>query len=310
MIWTATQLEVIRLSEHASVNDNLHFPKKPLPRTLECLVIALMDSGNEAEIHNPKKVNLPETMKKQTLLLGLVASVFSYSAHAAIIAYDGFDGGTVFNGGTGWSGNWSGGINAGSNLTYGGLITTGAGANIVQYWAGESNRSFTTAVTTGTLWLSWVQTVGAAPTDFTQIRIQNGGSRAFVVGQHNDANTFKIYDGDFNVGANTGISITGTHFVAMSVDLATSVVNLYINPTGLGSGAAPSSSVSATWDGPGSISGITGLRSVGPDSNNFAWDEVRVGTTWAAVSPIPEPSSFALAGLAVFGLAGYRRRQA
>jgi len=226
-------------------------------------------------------------MKKITSILGLSALLLSSlaSAHAALAAYDGFDGSTVINGGTGWSGNWSPGINAGDNLNYGGLVTTGAGANVGQWWAGESERSLSTAITSGIIWLSWVQTVGPTPTDFTQIRIQNGGSRAFTVGQHNDAKTFKIYDGNFNVGANTGISITGTHFVAMSVDLATNLVNLYINPTGLGSGAAPSSSVSATWDGPDSISGITGLRSVGPNSNNLTWDEVRIGTTWASVSP-------------------------
>jgi len=207
-----------------------------------------------------------------------------------LIAYDGFAGSTVFNGGTGWSGNWSNGINAGDNLNYGGLATTGAGANVGQWWGGESNRSLSSAVTSGSVWLSWLQTVRTAPTDFTQIRIQNGNDIAFVVGQHgNDANTFKICDIDFNVaaGANTGISITGTHFVAMSVNLATNLVNLYINPTGLGSGAAPSSSISATWDGPGSISSITGLRSIGPNDGGFARDEVRIGTTWADVSPVP-----------------------
>jgi len=251
-------------------------------------------------------------MKKNNITLGLGALLLSSltSANAQLIAYDGFDGGTVFNGGTGWSGDWSTGISAGSNLTYGGLITTGAGANVGQWWGAASTRSLSSAVTSGSVWLSWVQTVGSAPTDFASIRIQNGNDIAFVVGQHNDAATFKIYDIGFNVGANTGISITGTHFVAMSVDLATNLVNLYINPTGLGSGAAPSSLASATWDGPGFISGITGLRSIGPNDGGFTWDEVRVGNTWADVSPIPEPSAFAaLAGVAGLALAGLRRKR-
>jgi len=96
----------------------------------------------------------------------------------------------------------------------------------------------------------------------------------------------------------------------MSVDLATNLVNLYIDPTGLGSGLAPSSAISSTWDGPGSISSITGLISVGPDSGSFAWDEVRVGDTWADVSPIPEPSTYALLGLGLGALFFLRRRRA
>jgi len=205
-----------------------------------------------------------------------------------LIAYDGFAGGTVFNGGTGWSGSWSAGINAGANLTFGNLNTTGVGANINGYWNSTSIRSLSTPVTSGTVWFSWVQNGGSAASEFKQIRIMNGANEVLVVGQHNDANTFKLYNGngDYTARANTATAITGTHFVVLSINLSNSTFNLYIDPTGLGTGAAPSSVVSATFSRGGSISSITGLQSVG-GGDTFAWDEVRVGTTWSDVSPVP-----------------------
>lgn len=253
-------------------------------------------------------------MKKITLSLGLGALLLIAltTAHAApLTAYDGFDGGTVFNGGSGWSGDWSGGISAGSNLTYGALTTTGVGANIGAYYNGTATRSFSSSVTTGTIWLSWVQN-SSGSTDFNQIRLMNGSSNVVVVGTHgSDSNEFRLYNGnsDYTGHADTGISIVGTHFVALSIDLSNSTFNLYIDPTGLGSGAAPSSSVSSTYARGGTISSITGLQSVGSD-NAFTWDEVRVGTTWADVSPVPEPSAMALTGLSLGAFAFLRRRRA
>ncbi len=42
--------------------------------------------------------------------------------------------------------------------------------------------------------------------------------------------------------------------------------------------------------------------SAGATPNQTIIDEIRVGTTWADVTSVPEPSTFALAGLGLLGL--------
>jgi hypothetical protein len=233
---------------------------------------------------NPKRITSLASARgfaafKRIAPLTAALALATSTASAALVAYDGFDGATVFNGGTGWTGDWTAGIDAGVNLTFGGLTTTGAAANILGAWEAESNRSFA-AQTSGVVWFSWIQSSPA--TDLNQIRFMSGGSRLFTIGQHFDAGTFKIYDTDFNTGSNSSRPIFGTHLIVVSVDLASGVVNLYVDPTGIGQ-ANPTSAPNGTWDGP-AIASINKLQSVGW-GQAFVWDEVRVGTSWADVTP-------------------------
>lgn len=206
------------------------------------------------------------------------------SAHAALVAYDGFDGTTLTNGGTGWTTvDWTAGLNPGANLTYGGLTTAGTGALVAPYWEGESTRRFP-AQTTGTVWFSWIQNSnGTTAGNPNQVRLMDGAFWQIFIGQHFDGNTFKIYHSDHVMGANSGRPITGTHFIVVSVDLAQKIVNLYVNPRGIG-GSAPTTPPNATFDGEGSITKLDRVRIVG-GGDILGVDEFRVGTSWADVSP-------------------------
>jgi len=132
--------------------------------------------------------------------------------------------------------------------------------------------------------------------------------RLAYVGFHAEADpkTFKIYAGDDDPKVDTTISTLGKRFVAGSIDITNGVLTLYIDPTGLGIGTAPSGAAgTATWNKGSAFSGFTGFESVAVAV--FNWDEVRVGTTWADVSTvIPEPSTLASVGL-VAGMLMRRR---
>ncbi|MDF3128651.1 PEP-CTERM sorting domain-containing protein [Kiritimatiellaeota bacterium B1221] len=86
------------------------------------------------------------------------------------------------------------------------------------------------------------------------------------------------------------------------VDAASSSVSLWVNPTNLGDNTAPAATVTLsdivswshgamdTWDSLRYASNGSGSA----PSSGFSLDEIRVGTTWADVTPIPEPSTLFL----------------
>jgi len=207
---------------------------------------------------------------------------------APLIVYDGFAGSTVNNGGTGWLSHstWAGTIVFGNNLTFGSLLTTGNSlVNTDQF--GGSSREFPT-INTGTIWFSWLQSNDAATTRAARVDFMNGGSLKFGIGQNKDeANTnFRIYNAARTSVATTAISTDGIHLVAGSLNLATGALTLYINPTGLGVGGTPSSAATATVNLGAMELGQFGL---GTGDSNFIFDELRVGTSWAEVSPTSGP---------------------
>jgi hypothetical protein len=98
--------------------------------------------------------------------------------------------------------------------------------------------------------------------------------------------------------------------LVVELNLNSNSGTFYVNPTGLSTGLAPSGAVYSNTFTYNTITSITGLGLRGNDSSNF--DEIRIGTSWADVSPtaIPEPSACAaLAGAAILGFISTRRRR-
>jgi hypothetical protein len=97
-----------------------------------------------------------------------------------------------------------------------------------------------------------------------------------------------------------------TAFLAVEVEYGASTDTelLYVNPT---PGAAQPGTPSATM-----TYNIGNQKGLGLNTFNGAYatfDEIRGGTTWASVTPVPEPSTFALVGLfALFPLLIRRRK--
>lgn len=258
-------------------------------------------------------------MKKITRTLGLAALLLTSltSVQAALIAYDGYDGGTVNNGGTGWTANWTGSsntLNVSSISSGNGLISSGGSANIGFYGDGQATRTFSALpITTGTLWISWLQTSSTPVAEPAQIRILNNGNTLLMFGKHfNDAQTFQIFS-DGNGAVQGSLSITsnlGTNFVVASMEFTSGQVNLYVNPTGLGTGGAPLTGLATSWtSGTHFATGLNQIQTVSSGGGLMSLDEVRFGTTWADVSPIPEPSTYAMLALGLGAVFFLRRRR-
>lgn len=111
----------------------------------------------------------------------------------------------------------------------------------------------------------------------------------------------------FSLGVGT-ITSGETYFVVFQVENASAgnwdTVNVWINPAFGSSAPSPTGSATGTPNG----NANNGLVFDGDAGASF-FDEVKVGTSWNDVVPVPEPSTYALyAGFLALGLVMWRRR--
>jgi hypothetical protein len=286
--------------------------------------------GNRAPRRRTSIETKPMKMKSaplhlSSLTLGVFAAVALIAAaptqtEAALIAYDGFDytadtnlAGS--NGGTGWSGAWSGGSHkvTTNSLTYGSLQTSGQRVSLQgQATFSEPNRAFGSAPATGHLFVSWVNDATNG-TNFNTLRLQNGSNRAVVVGNHfneGSGGNWSIYSGgaSFTNLAVSSKPVSGIQLVVVDLDLDTNTANLYIDPASLSGGAPATPDATFTFGS----SLFTNTLQFGQGANaggGAGFDELRVGTTFADVTPVPEPAALVslTGGAALLGMLRRRR---
>ena len=246
-------------------------------------------------------------------------SLGTASSRASLIAYEGFDytaaedGLPGQNGGTGFSGAWSASPNndiQSPGLTWGSLQVSGNYAFTDDNSFGPGSLRFLSTNQTGVVWVGGIVQSGNQGNGFMGLNLLNLGGNdqgAIALGQLYNGSKYAIY-GESGVTQVSSTVDSGTlAFVAIQADLSAGTGTFYINPTGLGSGSAPTGSdySSAFTFNAFTMSGI-GLRG----NANSSFDEIRVGTTWADISPVPEPSTVALTALGVGALLLHRRRSA
>jgi hypothetical protein len=114
---------------------------------------------------------------------------------------------------------------------------------------------------------------------------------------------------DANWSAAGPFNVNDSLFVVAAYSLDTHTSSFWINPdtSTFGAGSAPSATESDTSDGtsPTQIGSILMRQSPTP---GLTLDELRVGTTWADVTSVPEPVSCVLIGMFGAGLTARRRR--
>lgn len=253
------------------------------------------------------------------------------AASAALTLYDGFEYGAVSgdltgkNGGSGWSGAYTDSGNSTiytvAGLTYGALETAG-GASLTADGGTATTLNFRgfTAISSGETWISFLgQRNGAASTStFAGLSFYNstgiaGADAEFSISNAGTGGTWRLFDVN-NGGATTS--------VPTSIAIASDTTYLLVARIAWGAGALGSETVSlfvnpalgltpVTADAFRDISMATNIdkvRIAGGNGVNYTFDEIRIGDSFASVTPVPEASSsIAL----LFGLSSvaFRRRR-
>jgi len=261
-------------------------------------------------------------MKKQLLyVVGLIATLaFAVpNSQAQIVAYEGFNyaPASTINGqaapapmGT-WGFNGSTTNALAGSLSYGALITSAGQAE-----SSGGGRPVLTlgsfADTGGVQYVSFLgNTMGTGLTGYAQVEFRTAAAPdpIFSIGGSNDSNS----NGEFTLDRQTGFVNSGvmrgnaTTFFVAKIDFTGAPgadrVTYWVNPT---------------VGGAETVSALTATGTFNFDRIAFAnfstvrWnlDEVRFGTTWASVTPVPEPSTYALLALGLGALFFLRRRRA
>ncbi len=272
-------------------------------------------------------------MKLRTILWlsGLILTAGSQSADAQLLASDGF-GYTAGNnlagqtGGTGFSAAWGAGSATvvSPSLSYLNLLSSGNSAQIANPSSQTTQtRSTTTSfgpapINTNTsvffsFLLDRTATGGAADRGGIQFgnNAAGGGSSKLFIGDLGTSDTIGLATDSFSTtnATSRAVGTNQTHLIVVGINfgIGNETINLWVDPTSLG-GTAPAATIANNTN-----------YNLGVDNNMFAllasgatstykFDELRVGTTYASVTPVPEPITVLGLASAGLGLAGLRRR--
>jgi hypothetical protein len=265
----------------------------------------------------------------QLLAIAVTLSLFQ-SAQATLFFTEGFN---YPQGNLTLNGPWTGGstIQVGSaNLTYSGLADAPNPGNDLLVPSGTASSvtaNFTgTPITSGSVYYSFLAEATALPTansyltDLLTSGTPNGSGDplSVYVGQQTAGSQFKI--GIRHNGEGSGATYTsGSWAVLNQVNLfvveytfvpgsANDTVSLFVNPTPGGTQPTPDVTLSAAGTDAASLQEIGFKANSGTSAGTWLFDTLRVGDTWADVTPeVPEPSAVALLGFGVLSLAGWRR---
>lgn len=252
-----------------------------------------------------------------------------------VVAYEGFNyaAGSLLagqNGGFGWAGAWTytvGGSASGSiaqGLSYtdasGRALSTSGGAwnTSAGVFFGQALRATTTdfGAADSSVWLSFLVQQSGTPTSGINYAMATPGtgytfgSNAMLGGvSGNGATVGPFYSGTGSVSLANTVPAQSTSFIVLRVDFAATgndTMSLWLNPL-LGGTAGAADLVLSAQNYSSLINGLTLAHG---DGRAFAFDELRIGTSFAAVTPVPEPAEWLLmaSGLAVLALC--RKRQA
>jgi len=264
-------------------------------------------------------------MKRLSLVLIGVGCLL-FQAQATLLFSDGFGYNTGFlagniNPGSGdkWGPSATPITVASGSLAYSGLVDLPGDNKLSDAWGTASSITNGFASTTsGTIYYSFLLDVTTAPGANSYLTSLNpgttppGGSGDAITmyfGTVTGGTTFKLGvrgGGSSTVNTPSTYSVGTTYLIVLGYDFGAADHNmsLWVNPTP--GGSMPSATVTQTPGTKATSIANVGFKAQGT-TGTFLIDDLRIGTTWGDVTPTPEPSTFALAGLGMLGLILARR---
>jgi stage V sporulation protein SpoVS len=261
-------------------------------------------------------------MKRLSLIAMGVGCMLFQSAQATLLFSEAFNYNTGVLGGNVNPGNstaWSAGSAnitvVSGNLTYPSL--TDQGGNELQIANGAAGTIYNTFATqtSGQIYYSFLfdpTVVNSANNYFTAMNpgtsTPNGSSDAIDAYYYSSGKIeLRANAAAATAGTGTALTIGTTYLIVEEIDLTAKTASLWIDPSSSTFGTLTPPTATAT------ISGITAtaIDNVGfkaqSGTGSFLIDNLHIGTTWADVTPTPEPATFALTGLSMLGLVLARR---
>jgi hypothetical protein len=275
------------------------------------------------------------TLNRALVPLSL-AGFLLQTANATLFFEEGFN---YSSGALGGNGSWVGGASGltvgNANLAYSGLADATNPGNDVSVTSGGTAGSMTvsftsTAITSGSVYYSFLAEATTLPTGNNYLTSllptgaagPNGGTDplAVYVGQQTAGSTYKvgvrhngIGSGATYASANAAFTLNTVNFFVVKYTFGSGgTISLYVNPAPGGTEPAADVTVGAGGTEASDLLLVGFKAQSSATAGVWQFDTLRVGDTWASVTPIavPEPSTCAIAvlGLAVTGLARRRRR--